>query len=227
MYRQRRRRWATVRGGDAGIGGGRGEDDGEGPGEALPEADRGGAGAGAVHQAGVGCTGRADGPGGEVRPAGALPVPPAVWDRPTVLPAGAERPRGGRSGVENGNPCSAAASAGRAGAGVEASKAETPQLVAAAGAVGGAECAAAGVCRRLLRVGYNQPVTPKMVPVQGKVLWGSQPLTAGVVMFTPDAAAGNTSTLKPFGRIDANGTYRCPPTAQPGRPRTERRRAGI
>ena len=36
----------------------------------LPEADRGGAGTGAVHQGGVGCEGGADGPRGEGRPAG-------------------------------------------------------------------------------------------------------------------------------------------------------------
>ncbi len=142
------------------------------------------------------------------RPA-ALPVPPAVWDRPTVLPAGADAPAG-RAPRESKTETLVPRPPRRA-APAPGSKPRKPKRrslwrqpvlwvvlsVLLLGSVGGYFVWA-----------INQPVTPKMVPVQGKVLWGSQPLTAGVVMFTPDAAAGNTSTLKPFGRIDANGTYR-------------------
>jgi hypothetical protein len=46
------------------------------------------------------------------------------------------------------------------------------------------------------------------IPVEGKVLVDGQPLTVGTVIFTPDAARGNTSAHEPRGNLDANGVYR-------------------
>jgi hypothetical protein len=46
------------------------------------------------------------------------------------------------------------------------------------------------------------------VRVEGKVLVDGQPLTVGTVIFTPDAAKGNTSQHEPRGKLDANGVYR-------------------
>jgi hypothetical protein len=45
------------------------------------------------------------------------------------------------------------------------------------------------------------------IPVKGKVLLDGQPLTIGTVIFTPDAAKGNTSLDEPRGKLDANGVY--------------------
>jgi hypothetical protein len=45
------------------------------------------------------------------------------------------------------------------------------------------------------------------IPVKGKVLLDGQPLTVGTVIFTPDAARGNTSLHEPRGKLDANGNY--------------------
>jgi hypothetical protein len=47
----------------------------------------------------------------------------------------------------------------------------------------------------------------KVVPVSGKVTLGGQPLTSGIVTFTPDASKGNTSTWVPSGTIGADGAY--------------------
>jgi hypothetical protein len=44
--------------------------------------------------------------------------------------------------------------------------------------------------------------------VEGKVLIDGQPLKVGTVIFTPDAARGNTSMHEPRGKIDENGVYR-------------------
>jgi hypothetical protein len=45
------------------------------------------------------------------------------------------------------------------------------------------------------------------IQVKGKVLVDGQPLTVGTVIFTPDAAKGNTSLHEPRGQLDANGVY--------------------
>jgi hypothetical protein len=45
------------------------------------------------------------------------------------------------------------------------------------------------------------------IQVKGKVLVDGQPLTVGTVIFTPDAAKGNTSLDEPRGQLDANGVY--------------------
>ncbi len=46
------------------------------------------------------------------------------------------------------------------------------------------------------------------IPVEGKIIYNGQPLTVGTVIFTPDAAKGNTSMNEPRGKLDENGTYR-------------------
>jgi hypothetical protein len=48
----------------------------------------------------------------------------------------------------------------------------------------------------------------KYIPVEGQVLVGDQPLTAGTVVYHPNAAKGNTSMHEPRGEIDANGHYK-------------------
>ncbi len=48
----------------------------------------------------------------------------------------------------------------------------------------------------------------RTIPVEGKVLVDGQPLTLGTVIFTPDAARGNTSPHEPRGKLDAQGVYR-------------------
>jgi hypothetical protein len=47
----------------------------------------------------------------------------------------------------------------------------------------------------------------KLIPVQGKVMFGEKPLTTGVVIFRPDPSKGNTSQHEPRGQIDAEGNY--------------------
>lgn len=57
------------------------------------------------------------------------------------------------------------------------------------------------------------------VTVEGKVMFDGQPLTVGTVIFTPDAARGNTSPHEPRGKIDAQGVYRLTATKdRPGVP---------
>jgi hypothetical protein len=48
----------------------------------------------------------------------------------------------------------------------------------------------------------------RLVPVEGKVMLESKPLTTGVVIFRPDASKGNTSKHEPRGQIDADGNYK-------------------
>ncbi len=48
--------------------------------------------------------------------------------------------------------------------------------------------------------------------VKGKVLVDGQPLTVGTVIFTPDAAKGNTLLHEPRGKLDANGVYQASQT---------------
>ena len=47
----------------------------------------------------------------------------------------------------------------------------------------------------------------KRFTVEGKVLFGDQPLKAGYITFYPDPAQGNASKEVPSGKIDAQGTY--------------------
>ena len=47
----------------------------------------------------------------------------------------------------------------------------------------------------------------KVVPVSGKVTLAAEPLTAGMVTFTPDAGKGNTSKWIASGAIGADGAY--------------------
>jgi hypothetical protein len=56
-----------------------------------------------------------------------------------------------------------------------------------------------------------------IIPVVGRVLFDDQPLTFGMVIFTPDASRGNTSRHEPRGKLDANGVYQAYQTKdQPG-----------
>ena len=54
----------------------------------------------------------------------------------------------------------------------------------------------------------------RTLPVEGKVLIDGQPLTVGTVIFTPDAAKGNTSQHEPRGKLDANGVYHASQTKE-------------
>jgi hypothetical protein len=49
----------------------------------------------------------------------------------------------------------------------------------------------------------------KTFPVSGKVMLNNEPLTAETttVLFVPDAARGNTSSLEAAGTVDEQGTY--------------------
>jgi hypothetical protein len=49
--------------------------------------------------------------------------------------------------------------------------------------------------------------TEPTIAVKGKVLVDGQPLTFGTIVFTPDAAKGNTSMHEPRGKLDATGVY--------------------
>ena len=53
----------------------------------------------------------------------------------------------------------------------------------------------------------NAPPKPKMWPVQGIVTVDEQPLRMGTIIFTPDAAKGNSSKLEPRGILAADGRY--------------------
>jgi len=61
---------------------------------------------------------------------------------------------------------------------------------------------------------------PKMVPVEGTVKVGNQPLTKGEVTFHPDVEAGNTVKLPdpPRGKIDSSGKYSLMTGGKPGAP---------
>jgi hypothetical protein len=48
----------------------------------------------------------------------------------------------------------------------------------------------------------------RLVPVQGRVTFDGQPLTAGSLVFKPDAEKGNTSKHEPAANIEADGSYR-------------------
>jgi hypothetical protein len=48
---------------------------------------------------------------------------------------------------------------------------------------------------------------PKLVPVGGRVMVGTKPVTNGYVILYPDKARGNTSLEEPRGEIDPRGNY--------------------
>jgi hypothetical protein len=50
----------------------------------------------------------------------------------------------------------------------------------------------------------------KTYPVEGRITFDGQPLTAQttVVLLKPDASRGNTSSFEPAGTVDAEGNYR-------------------
>ena len=50
--------------------------------------------------------------------------------------------------------------------------------------------------------------TAKLIPVAGKVIVGTNPLTKGTVILYPDAEKGYTSTEEARGTIDAEGNYK-------------------
>jgi hypothetical protein len=49
---------------------------------------------------------------------------------------------------------------------------------------------------------------PKLVPVEGRVMVGTKPVTNGYVILYPDKAQGNTSLEEPRGEIDSRGNYK-------------------
>jgi hypothetical protein len=60
----------------------------------------------------------------------------------------------------------------------------------------------------------------KLVPVEGKVMMGNQPLTKGEVSYHPDVEGGNTQKYPdlPRGKIGADGTYTLSTSGKPGAP---------
>jgi hypothetical protein len=66
--------------------------------------------------------------------------------------------------------------------------------------------------------GSSEDKIGKTVPVSGKVTLGGEPLTAGVVVFTPDAGKGNTSKWTASGVIGKDGTYTLQTDTKDGAP---------
>jgi hypothetical protein len=60
----------------------------------------------------------------------------------------------------------------------------------------------------------------RLVPVEGKILVDNEVLQngEGSVVFKPDAAKGNTSTLEPGGVIESDGKYKMYTNQKPGAP---------
>ena len=58
----------------------------------------------------------------------------------------------------------------------------------------------------------------KLEPVEGKAMADGKPVTNGSLLFKPDAAKGNTSTLEPAGQIDSSGNYKMFTNHKPGAP---------
>jgi hypothetical protein len=61
------------------------------------------------------------------------------------------------------------------------------------------------VCAALSAAGCSRE--PPYHPVQGKLTVGGKPMTAGRVLFVPDAAKGNASPEEARARVDATGAY--------------------
>lgn len=59
---------------------------------------------------------------------------------------------------------------------------------------------------------------PALVPVEGQVTYQGQPLKTGSLVFQPDAAKGNTSTLTPSGTLGPDGRYKLYTQERPGAP---------
>jgi hypothetical protein len=59
---------------------------------------------------------------------------------------------------------------------------------------------------------------PTLVPVEGQVTFQGQPLKTGSLLFQPDAAKGNSSTLTPSGTIGPDGRYKLYTQERPGAP---------
>lgn len=57
-----------------------------------------------------------------------------------------------------------------------------------------------------------------LIEVRGRVTFGGQPLTTGVVSLRPQAERGNKSLHQPTGVIDAAGQYRIFTNQRPGAP---------
>src|SRR6516165_6653259 len=58
----------------------------------------------------------------------------------------------------------------------------------------------------LSAVGCGDMTAPPMAPVRGKVLFKGKPLTAGTIVFAPDAVKGTSGPLA-RGTIHPDGTY--------------------
>jgi hypothetical protein len=54
--------------------------------------------------------------------------------------------------------------------------------------------------------------------VEGQVTFQGQPLKTGSLLFQPDAAKGNSSTLTPSGTIGPDGRYKLYTQERPGAP---------
>jgi hypothetical protein len=70
----------------------------------------------------------------------------------------------------------------------------------------------------LALTGCNSSGLGRVVPVQGKVTLNGAPLSSGSLVFKPDAAKGNNSTLQPASDIAADGTYNLFTKEKPGAP---------
>jgi hypothetical protein len=70
----------------------------------------------------------------------------------------------------------------------------------------------------LLAVGCGSG--PKLIPVEGQVTVGGQPLKTGTVTFHPDTSKGNTAKYPhfPLGTIDPSGKYSLSTGGKPGAP---------
>lgn len=67
---------------------------------------------------------------------------------------------------------------------------------------------AAGLTLLVVAVGCDSSGVGRLVPVQGKVTYEGQPLTAGSLALKPDAEKGNTSKFEPAANLGPDGSYR-------------------
>ncbi len=65
--------------------------------------------------------------------------------------------------------------------------------------------------------GCGGPSTPALTPVSGKVQYHGQPLTTGLIVFTPDEARGNSGPLA-LGTIAPDGSFTLTSDGAPGAP---------
>ena len=59
----------------------------------------------------------------------------------------------------------------------------------------------------LLVEGCGGPDYGKLVPVSGKVMKGTTPMTSGVVMYLPEGTSDKKKVVSPKGAIQSDGTY--------------------